>query len=345
MGEPALQDPLLIAVRKARPAIDDAVLSPTSADALKVLERVLHGENTGVSHGVKATRGQEHVGRRRGPAIRRVLRARIAIAAAAAAVAVVIALSTVTGAPSLVDRAYAAINVGDQVLHEVDIMTDTNAPGFYDRLEGWLLPADGRARLIDITGYRQSRFVTALREWVITATGRVFGRSCLSGCRVGQIGAFINGRSGWTSEGSATEVGGFGSAPRFPGTFAQWFRAAYRARSIVPDGTTTFAGKDVARFQSMAGAFEEPLVTWRPGTPAPMSVRNRSQTPYILIDWYVDPATARPVGFSVRACTGDAIRSCTQPGSSTRIVTFQRLDPTPQNLAQLTAPGAPPGSR
>jgi hypothetical protein len=81
------------------------------------------------------------------------VRASQATAAAAAVAAAVIGLSAVSGAPSLVDRAYAAINAGDQVLHEVDLHNDAGVPGYYDRVEGWLLPADGRGRVINISGY------------------------------------------------------------------------------------------------------------------------------------------------------------------------------------------------
>jgi hypothetical protein len=110
---------------------------------------------------------------------------------------------------------------------------------------------------------------------------------------------------------------------------------------------TTFAGRRVAQFQSMETQVGETTVSWRPGMPPPVRARNPHYI-YALIDWYVDPATARPVGFKAWGCMGDQIRSCERrqgPPSTTRIVTFQRLDPTPQNLALLTGPGAPPGAK
>lgn len=90
-------------------------------------------------------------------------------------------------------------------------------------------------------------------------------------------------------------------------------------------------------------SFGSRIVFWRPGTPPPPSARKQLsglQT-YLVIDWYDDPGTAQPVGFTASPCTRVEVRSCTRPFSTTRIATFQQLEPTPQNLAQLTGPGAP----
>jgi hypothetical protein len=342
MPEQELQDPLLAAVRNARPAIDDAAVAPTSPDALEVLERVLQGESSGLAPSVDSAPGQRIRGRPRA-ATRHLLRPRIgaiATAAAAAVAAAVIVLSGISGGPSLVDRAYAAVNPSDQVLHEVDIQND-GPPGYSYRVEGWLLPADGQARVISIWGYKGSPFVS---EGIITVTGRVFARVCLSRCRPA---SFIRSRSRWAPEGRIAP-GSFGGVPgTLPGTFANWFRTAYHDHAIAAVGNATFDGKHVARFQSMIPTFASKIVFWRPGTPPPLSARkDRSgAAPYTLIDWYVDPATAQPVGFKASPCAGEEIRSCTRPFSTTRIVTFRRLDPTPQNLALLTGPNAPAGAR
>jgi hypothetical protein len=272
----------------------------------------------------------------------------VVIAAAVAIAAVVIGLTGPSGALSLVARAYAAVNVGDQVLHEVDISDDPGAPGFYFRVEGWLL-LDGRARLIDISGDKRGRYRN-VSETIITATGRGFARNCY--CRSGQVRSFLDGRrvvgqrpplvTGWVSEG-----GPFLSGGTLPGTFARWFRAAYRSHAIATDGTTMFGGKRAARFRSMTEGFGPTstggrMVFWRPGTPPPASARNRHGYPYAtLIHWYVDPGTAQPVGFREWYCRSEKLTSCVGPATTTRIVTFQRLGRTPQSLAELTAPGAP----
>jgi hypothetical protein len=274
------------------------------------------------------------------------------MAAAAAVAAVVIGLGGVSGASSLVARADVAVNVRDQVLHEVDMshgQAHDRFGVFYSRIEGWLLPAGGRARVIEVSGYERDRYVSDISEWIITATGRVFERSCFNYCRSSKIGSFINGRSRWHDNGRIP-VGWFGGPPILPGTYAREFRAAVRSNAAVPKGIATFAGKRVRSFQAMeAGAGGViALAYWRPGTPPPVRVRKAHPPFYALVDWYLDPATAEPVGFTVWGCAPDQVRSCKArgaPAATIRIVTFQRLDPTPQNLAQLTGPNAPRGAR
>jgi hypothetical protein len=264
----------------------------------------------------------------------------IATAAAAAIAAAGIVLSGISGGPNLVDRAYAAVNPGYQVLHEVDIERE-GSPGYSTRVEGWLLPADRRMRVIRIWGYKRTPFVS---EWIITATGRVFSRTCLSSCHPA---SFIDGSSKWAPEGRVAP-GTLGGPPlNLPGTFANWFRTAYHDHAIAAVGMATFEGRRVARFQSMAPSFGSRTVFWQPGTPPPASVHKQAlgAEPYTLIDWYVDPVTAHPVGFAAFACANDQIRSCKHRISTTRIVTFERLDPTLQNLALLTGPNAPSGAR
>jgi hypothetical protein len=269
------------------------------------------------------------------------------LAIAGAAAAVVIGLSAVSGAPGLVDRADAAINVRDQVLHEVDI-TDFRRHRygvFYERTEGWLLRAHGAARVIEILGYERARYVSDIFEWIRTATGRVFARTCLNYCRSTEIGSFINGRSRWADEGRIP--GGALVPPILPGTYAGELQAAYRVHAAVPKGITTFAGKRVNSLQSMEAYVGPALVSWRPGTRPPVRVRN-AHGGYALVEWYIDRATAEPVGFKTWGCAADHILSCKARGApvaTTRIVTFQRLDPTPENLAQLTGPNAPRGAR
>lgn len=333
MTDQQLQDPLLEAVRKARPAIDDAALSPASENALTLLERVL---SSAEPRGPSARRGRPPIWRLR-PTV-----GLIGTAAIAGVAVVAILLSGLSGTRSLVDRAYAAIDVGDQLLHEVDLTSEPRLPGFYDRVEGWLRPADGRARLIEISGYRQSHGAI-VNEWLITATGRVFARSCLS-CRSGDAGSFINGHSAWSSEGSAAPGTFGGPIGDLPGTYARWFRAAYRAHAIVPAGATTFAGRRVARFQSFIAGGGASVVAWRPGTRPPATVRVDHNF-YALVDWYIDPATARPVGFGTYSCSSQEVGSCKAAGRIVRIVTFQRLGPTAESLALLTGPGAPLGAR
>lgn len=261
----------------------------------------------------------------------------ITVAALAAIAAAVIVGLGLSGSSSLVDRAYAAINAGYMVVHEVDVQ-NYGPPGFYDRTEGWLLPADGRARVIESAGYTGARYVNYIKEWIITSSGRVLGRACLTHC---VVSSFVRSRSRWEYAGTERALAplGGGLAPSIlPGTFAQHFRAAYRVHAIVAEGTTTFDGRRVARFASAEAAVGTGWVDWRPGTPAPASVKQHEQR--VIMYWYIDPATARPVGRRVWGCTG----SCRRPGGpsfTTRIVVFQRLQPTAQNLAELTGPGAP----
>jgi hypothetical protein len=326
MPEHELGDVLLVAVRQARPAINDEVLSPSSDRARDVLARVLAGDRAPET-APRRTMWWPRIG---------------ALAAmAAVAVVVVIALSAVSSTTSLVDRAYAAVNAGDQVVHEVDLITEPSARGYYSRVEGWNQPGLGRARLIQISGTRPSR-LAIITEWIITASGQAYGRSCLSGCRPA---SFINGDSKWTSDGNAAP-GGFGGVPQdLPGTFAQEFRTAYRDHAVVSAGTTTFDGEDVARFQSMVAGSGRGFIAWRPGTPIPTSIRGTHPL-YALVDWYVDPSTAAPVGFETLGCSNDrGASSCHAVGDVVRIVTLQRLAPTSQNLFLLTGPGAPRGAR
>jgi hypothetical protein len=253
---------------------------------------------------------------------------------AAAVVVVVIVLSGVSGGPSLVSRAYATVNVGDQVLHEVDIRPIAHDHGVTVTVEGWVQPGDNRARVIQITR-TPGDSLAIVSEWIVTASGRVFSRTCLSGCRPS---SFVDGDTGWTSGGAF----GLNAAPQaLPGTFAEWFRSAYRKGAVVADGTATFAGRSVARFQSMA-ALLGTVVFWRPGTPSPAKAHGQTR---LLINWYVDRTTAQPVGFTSSGCTSDQTRSCGPPANTVRIATFQRLNPTPQNLSLLIGPGAPRGAR
>jgi hypothetical protein len=249
-------------------------------------------------------------------------------------------LSGVSGAPSLVDRAYAAINAGSQVLHEVDIQYDRTLSRYRERVEGWLLPDTGQARLISIWGYPRSPFVD---EWIITATGQAFSRACLNQCHPA---SFIDGRSPWAHAGHIDPQTDLNFLGTLPGTFARLYREAYHYHAIVEDGTATFDGRHVGRLQSMSPTIGNTVVFWRPGTTPPASARQHLSVrgSYTLVTWYVDPATAQPVGFTSAPCDGEAVRSCGRPVATTRIVTFERLDPTPQNLAKLTGPGAPAGA-
>lgn len=237
---------------------------------------------------------------------------------------------------SLLDRAYAATNVGEhQVLHEVDI-TGTHRTTRV-RIEGWLLPADGRARVIDID------FGPFVSEWIITATGRVYGRGCLAYCHPR---SFIDGRSRWENEGVWVATSFSGPWGTLPGTYARMFRASYRAHALVPDGTAEVDGKRLARFKSL-GTVLGRFIAWRPGTKPPIKARN-SRYGYSRLEWYVNPSTARLIGFGAWGCMADETSPCggpKHPPLAIRIVTFQRLDPTPQNLALLTGPGAPAGAR
>jgi hypothetical protein len=270
----------------------------------------------------------------------------IALVAAAAVAAAVIVLSGGGVAPSLVDRAYAAINAGYVVVHEVDIQTYASPRGFSTRLEGWTLPPDGRTRAVQVAGYGGASNATIV-EWIIAANGDVFTRACLAGCRSDRVSSFVDGRSQWASEGRQSVGTGFGLTPTLPGTFARQFKSAYRSHAISSDGTARFDGRRVARFESMAPSFGPRTVFWRPGTKPPASARNGAfgQEPYSLVDWYVDPATAQPVGFTASACRRNEISSCGRPVYTTRIVTFERLQPTAENLAKLTGPNAPAGAR
>jgi hypothetical protein len=237
---------------------------------------------------------------------KRLGRGSLVIAGTAALAAVVIGLSGVSGAASVVDRADAAANARDQVLHEVDFGTYFYAHSrlgvSYNRTEGWLLPADGRARVIDVSGYERARYVSDASEWIITATGRVFERSCFNYCLSAKIGSFINGRARWHDNGRIP-VSAFDGPQILPGTYAREFRAAYRVHTAVPKGITTFAGKRVDSFQAMQGDGGTAPVFWRPGSPPPVSVRNAHPPFYALVDWYTDRATAELVGFKAWGCT------------------------------------------
>jgi hypothetical protein len=277
-------------------------------------------------------------------------------AAAAIAAAAVIGLGAASAAPNLLDRAYAAANVSDHhVLHEVDV-TDyarSRYGVFYDRDEGWLLPADGRARAIEIHGYERARYVSDISEWIITATGRVFERTCFNYCRSTRVGSFIDGRSRWAYKGTKQLLQGLGVGlfpATLPGEYARDFGAAHRVRAAVPKGIKTFDGTRVESFQSMERYVRTAWVYWRPGAPPPMSVRDPRPLSAMsaLVDWYIDPATARLLGFKVWGCAANHLLSCRArgaPSATTRIVTFERLDPTRENLAELTGPNAPRGAR
>ncbi len=133
-----------------------------------------------------------------------------------------------------------------------------------------------------------------------------------------------------------------------PGGYAREFRAAYRVRAAVPKGITTFAGKRVKSFQSIEAGVGTAWIYWRPGTPPPVMVRRAHPPFYALVDWYIDWATAELVGFKTWGCAAGHIRSCGTrgaPATVTRIVTFQPLDSTPENLVQLTGPNPPRGAR
>jgi hypothetical protein len=127
-----------------------------------------------------------------------------------------------------------------------------------------------------------------------------------------------------------------------PGKYARDFRAAYRAGALVPEGNATLAGKRVKSFQSMESQVGSRTVYWRPGTPPPASVRS-SRNSDALVAWYVDRSTAELAGFKVWGCAAGHSVSCERRSGprTVRIVTFQRLAPTPQNLVLLTGPGAP----
>jgi hypothetical protein len=371
MSDHELEDRLFLAVRDARPEIPDHVLSPAGPNALGVVERVLRGSENGPSTVPRAASGKPNRRGARGPRISRRLRPRrlaVAVAAAATIAVGVVGLTGVSGAPSLVDRAYAAISASDQVLHEVvdtrispgpaphdcgrpEVLklrikgklkvvevgapSDCNSRSSYEQLEEWLLPADGRVHVI--TRYGGGGGPNLVGEGIITSSGRAFWRvfvndkpqafMCRPYCSLGwnRLRPGDSNGSSWRSE-----------------NFVSAFQTAYKGHELVADGQGTFDGRRVARYRSIYRYPAEPGRVAPRGTSASPS----SAYQYTITEWYIDPAAARPLGSTTwQQCTSDSISSCTGGTVTERILTFQLLDPTPQNLAHLITPDAPAGAR
>lgn len=96
--------------------------------------------------------------------------------------------------------------------------------------------------------------------------------------------------------------------------FLAEFRTAYARHALHPAGRGTFDGRNAARYTASEDG------------------GNRT------VDWYIDPDSALPLGAVERLrvlgdARGDSLKTQTL---TRRLTTFERLDPTPENLAKLS---------
>jgi hypothetical protein len=116
--------------------------------------------------------------------------------------------------------------------------------------------------------------------------------------------------------------------------FVAQFRRAYETGRLTADGPSTFNGHRVVRYRSISP----------------------DSGSHLIIEWYIDPRTARPVGASEAFASGQAFCSrptpahtpgprCTNAVAIATLVSFEVLPASPQNLAHLIARNPPKAAR
>ena len=233
------------------------------------------------------------------PPLARAGRRRRRVASAAVAVCALVAsigLLHGTRPPDLAERAYAATNPHNGIIHEV-IETRSVVPsavlgtrGSTERTELWVRPADGTWRAVSPEVENAVGADGALRSWN-RAENRVHTMSAQE----------LQGRL-------ASGAPGFDRLGR---DVVASFRAAYERESLRDAGVAKFAGQDVRRYRAVqSDAAGE---------------NTYEQT------WYISIATTLPVGVTVRATSarhGSTV-------STTTVQRHETLAPTAENLLNL----------
>jgi hypothetical protein len=209
-----------------------------------------------------------------------------AVAAAAAAALLAVALG---GGDSLVERAYAAVQPGGDVIHEVVVSEWSTEGGAGanggETIDAWYHPAGGRAR-------RHVSGSEGLYD-VVVAPGGVRVRSPNTGRR-------------WAENDDPA----FRARNRTD--FLHEFRRAYESGQLKELGPRTFEGRDAVAY------------------------RVRNPRGIDSLTWYVDVATAMPLGsielLSHREKAGEPLRTQTHVR---RLERYERLPATPENLSRL----------
>ena len=209
----------------------------------------------------------------------------LALAAVLAAAGVTASTLAPGGAaPTLVERAYAQVSAGDDIVHEVVISSWTvnGKPRGSERIEGWYRPSTGQAHRT-ITGDEGRVQVVVTREGEVLIDSADWD--------------LVTRRPGLQRR----DVGA-GFRERARRDEAATFRAAVDAGTVTDRGPARFDGRPAQRFEVTRGL---------DGIDA--------------FDWYVDPATGRPLGAIERI------------GNQVRTERLQRYETLPAAGAALAA--------
>lgn len=254
------------------------------------------------------------------PPKRRLSRRRVLVLAGAGVVAVVAAVALIVPdserVPSgLATRAYAKTNPADGVIHEVAEFDGYSrgpsaAPvrGLPWRFEQWLRPSTGEFRYVNLD-----------------KAGKVTGEIAVDAHRT---------ERGW-SPGSKVRVGRAPSEEHYadlplttplPGRSAvQQFRRAYEAGQLRDAGPSEFEGRPTRRY---------------------VVERSRSHpdglSEHEVETWEIDAKTALPLTMTIKRTITTAGRVTGRQRLDQRIFSYEKLDPTPENLRKLRFVGPPP---
>jgi hypothetical protein len=231
------------------------------------------------------------------PVSRRRARRRLLVAIpVAAAVLIALPLALDRSGESLAAKAYAATTPGDEIIHEISVHTVRG--GASEMQESWSRPIDGRARSVS---------TAAGREPAVTVIGR---------------NGVAHLHLPWAHPPDQTikPVGGpFDPMIRrlIDGarSVTLGFRDDYAGQKLHDAGTTTFDGRTVHVYT----ADTERTVVGH-------------HAAHVHRTFYLDPDTDLPIGERVDGIRPDGSRSLLD---TTVVKTYEKLPPTPENLAKL----------
>ena len=222
---------------------------------------------------------------------RRVRRRLVPALALACALAAALAVALPGGpAPTLVERAYAQVSAGDDVVHEVVISSWTvgGKPRGSERIETWYRPSTGQA-------HRKVTGDEGAVEVVVTRDGGVLVASADTERRTGRPGL------------QPIDAGN-AFRDRNRRDLAATFREAVDAKTVTDRGRTTFDGLPAQRFEVTPGskASTPSTGTSTPGAAGRWARSSASATRSAPSGWSATTSSSRRAPRSPRSADAEA---------------------------------------